>query len=151
MTRRRFLKGATMLAVAVALPTFAAAPSPEVQVFKSPYCGCCGAWIDHMRAAGFLVKVTEVADTTAARKRLGMPDRFGSCHTATVQGYVLEGHVPAAEVRRLLSTRPKALGLAVPAMPPGAPGMEAGSRKDPYQVLLVDASGGSTVFASYPK
>jgi len=151
MNRRRFLNNAAMLVAAVALPTFAAARSPEVQVFKSPYCGCCGAWVDHMRAAGFAVNVTEVADTTAARKRLGVPDRFGSCHTATVEGYVLEGHVPAPEVRRLLSTRPKAVGLAVPSMPPGSPGMEAGARKDPYQVLLVDASGGATVFASYPK
>lgn len=80
-----------------------------------------------------------------------MPDRFGSCHTATVEGYVLEGHVPALEVRRLLSTKPKAVGLAVPSIPPGSPGMEVGARKDPYQVLLVDASGDSTVFASYPK
>lgn len=151
MTRRRFLKSATLLVAAVALTTLAAAQGPEVQVFKSPYCGCCGAWVDHMRAAGFAVKVTEVADTTAARKRLGMPDRFGSCHTATVEGYVVEGHVPALEVKRLLSTKPKAVGLAVPSMPPGSPGMEVGARKDPYQVLLVDASGDSTVFASYPK
>lgn len=151
MTRRRFLKSATLLVAAVALTTLAAAQGPEVQVFKSPYCGCCGAWVEHMRAAGFAVKVTEVADTTAARKRLGMPDRFGSCHTATVGGYVLEGHVPAAEVRRLLSAKPKAVGLAVPSMPPGSPGMQVDARKDPYQVLLVDSSGGSTVFASYPK
>jgi hypothetical protein len=77
--------------------------SDQVQVFKSPTCGCCGAWVEHMRAAGFTVKVTEVDDTTAERKRLGLPDRYGSCHTATVAGYVLEGHVPAAEVKRLLA------------------------------------------------
>jgi hypothetical protein len=104
-----------------------------------------------MRAAGFVVKVTEVTDTTAARKRLGMPERFGSCHTAAVDGYLLEGHVPATEVKRLPATRPKAVGLAVPSMLPGSPGMEVGRRNDPYQVLLADASRKSSVFASYPR
>ncbi len=104
-----------------------------------------------MRAAGFAVKVTEVTDTAAARKRLGLADRYASCHTATVAGYVLEGHVPAAEVKRLLAAKPKALGLAVPGMPLSAPGMDVPGRRDPYQVLLVDASGLSSVFANYPK
>ena len=80
-----------------------------------------------------------------------MPDRFGSCHTAIVGGYVLEGHVPAIDVKRMLATMPSAIGLAVPGMPPGSPGMEVGSRKDPYQVLLVDRSGQPSVFATYPK
>lgn len=91
-----------------------------------------------MKAAGFAVKVTEVDNTTAARKRLGMPDAFGSCHTATVDGYVLEGHVPAKEVKRLLVAKPAAVGLAVPGMPPGSPGMEAGTRQDPYKVFLIN-------------
>ena len=157
MNRRRFFKSAGALAALSALPmlpampAFAAPPGTEVQVFKSPTCGCCGSWVEHMRAAGFTVKVTEVDDTTATRKRLGLPDRYGSCHTATVGGYVLEGHVPAAEVKRLLAAKPKAIGLAVPGMPPSAPGMDVPGRKDPYQVLLVDASGQSTVFANYPK
>ena len=80
-----------------------------------------------------------------------MPDRFGSCHTATVAGYVLEGHVPATEVKRLLAAKPKAIGLAVPSMPVGSPGMEMGARKDPYQVVLVDLSGQASVHASYPQ
>lgn len=151
MKRRPFLNGAGALAAFAALPTLATLTPMEVQVFKSPYCGCCGAWIDHMRSAGFAIKVTEVDDTTAARKRLGMPERFGSCHTAAVDGYVLEGHVPATEVKRLVATRPKAIGLAVPSMPPGSPGMEAAGRKVPYQVLLVDLSGRASVYASYPK
>ncbi len=157
MNRRRFFKSAGALAALSAAPilpamrAFAAPAAPEIQVFKSPTCGCCGSWVEHMRAAGFTVKVTEVDDTTAARKRLGLPDRYGSCHTATVGGYVLEGHVPAAEVKRLLAAKPKAIGLAVPGMPPSAPGMDVPGRKDPYQVLLVDASGQSTVFANYPK
>ena len=151
MNRRRFFKSAAALAALSALPAFAALAGPEVQVFKSPSCGCCGSWVEHMRTAGFMVKVTEVNDTTAARKRLGLPDRYGSCHTATVGGYVLEGHVPAAEVKRLLASKPKAIGLAVPGMPPSAPGMDVPGRKDPYEVLLVDTSGQSTVFANYPK
>jgi hypothetical protein len=151
MKRRHFFFGVSALTAISALPVRAAPSAPEVQVFKSPSCGCCGAWIEHMRSAGFAVKVTEVTDTTAARKRLGLPERFGSCHTATIGAYVLEGHVPAADVKRLLATKPKALGLAVPGMPPSAPGMDVPGRRDPYQVLLVDASGKSSVFASYPK
>lgn len=151
MNRRTFLGGAGVLAAFAALPTLAAPTPLEVQVFKSPYCGCCGGWIKHMEAAGFAIRVTEVTDTTAARKSLGLPDRFGSCHTATVGGYVLEGHVPAAEVKRLLATKPKAIGLAVPGMPPASPGMDTPGRKDPYQVLLVDSSGQSSVWANYPK
>ena len=150
--KRRIALGAL---VALSLPTVAlaapAAQRPQVDVFKSPYCGCCGAWIEHMKAAGFSVKATDVDDTSAVRGRLGMPDRFGSCHTALVEGYVLEGHVPAVEVKRLLAQRPKALGLAVPGMPSGSPGMEVGTRQDPYDVFLIDRSGGARVFAHYPK
>lgn len=149
MNRRHFLSRSAALSAFAPLAALAAAP-PTVQVFKSKACGCCGAWVEHMRSAGFMVTVNDVDDTTAARQRLGMPDRFGSCHTATVGGYVLEGHVPAAEVKRLLATKPKAIGLAVPSMPPGSPGMEMAGRKDPYQVLLVDLSGRASSYANYP-
>lgn len=148
MNRRHFLCAAALTALS-GLPAWGT-KLPEVHVFKSRTCGCCGAWVAHLQSAGFAAKVTEVDDTTAARKRLGMPDRFGSCHTATVGGYVLEGHVPAADVKRLLATQPRALGLAVPGMPPSAPGMDVPGRKDPYQVLLVDVAGRASVFASYP-
>ena len=151
MKRRLFLNTSGALAVLATLPTRAIEPSKVVQVFKSATCGCCGNWVNHMRSAGFTVQVTDVTDTTAARKRLGMPDRFGSCHTATVDGYAIEGHGPATEVKRLLNLKTKAIGLAVPGMPPGSPGMEVRARRDPYQVLLIDASGQSSVFASYPK
>lgn len=151
MKRRRILSIACGAAALAILPAVAATALPRVEVFKSPYCECCGAWVEHMKAAGFDVKVTLVNDTTAARKRLGMPDRFGSCHTATVSGYVLEGHVPAVEVKRMLAARPAAVGLAVPGMPPGSPGMEVGTRQDPYRVFLIDRRGNETVFASYPK
>ena len=148
---RHALGGLTATALCGAVGARAAAPAlPEVEVFRSASCGCCGAWVDHLRQAGFPVKETLVGDTTAARQRLGMPDRFGSCHTATVAGYVLEGHVPAPEVRRLLALRPRALGLAVPGMPPSAPGMDVPGRHDPYEVLLVERSGAAQVFARHP-
>lgn len=150
--RRTLLAGLAGAAAVMAWPARgASAALPRIEVFKSPDCGCCTAWVDHLKAAGFGVKVTSVDDTTAARRRFGMPDDFGSCHTATVGGYVLEGHVPAADVRRLLALRPAAVGLAVPGMPVGSPGMEVGARKDAYQVFLVDRAGKPTVFASYPK
>lgn len=123
---------------------------PPVEVFKSPTCGCCGAWIAHLEREGFTVKVTEMADVGVARARLGMPDALASCHTATVAGYVLEGHVPAREVKKLLVDKPAALGLAVPGMPLGSPGMEMGKRQAAYEVLLVSRDGKSAPFASYP-
>jgi hypothetical protein len=103
-----------------------------------------------MKSAGFAVRVVEVNNAAVERSRLGMPDWYASCHTATIGGYVLEGHVPAAEVKRLLAAKPKAIGLAVPGMPQSAPGMDVPGRKDLYQVMLVDTAGGSTVFAKYP-
>jgi hypothetical protein len=150
MKRRHILTALAAGAAAAAMPAFAANQLPLVEVFKTPTCGCCGAWVDHLRAAGFPVKVVEVDDTTATRKRHGLPERFGSCHTGIVNGYVVEGHVPAAEVKRLLATKPAVIGLAVPGMPVGSPGMEYGDRKDPYDVFLIDKSGRETVFAHYP-
>src|SRR5689334_16881088 len=117
MNRRNVLSAIAGAAAWAAIPVSAATLTP-VEVFKNPACGCCGAWAEHMMAAGFAVKVTMVDDTTAVRKRLGMPDAFGSCHTAVVAGYVLEGHVPANEVKRLLAAKPAAIGLAAPGMPP---------------------------------
>lgn len=119
-----------------------------VEVFKSPHCGCCGKWVEHLRESGFQVQTHEVADVPAARKQLGMPNRLGSCHTAKVGGYVIEGHVPAADIQRLLKEKPKALGLAVPSMPPGSPGMES-PKPIPYETLLVQADGTTGVFARH--
>ncbi len=130
-------------------PAAAAAKTP-IEVYKSPLCGCCDGWVAHLREHGFEVKVHDVEDTGVHRARLGMPERFGSCHTGVVAGYAIEGHVPAAEIRKLLAGKPKAVGLAVPGMPVGSPGMEQGSRVDPYSVLLVRADGGASVFARYP-
>ncbi len=138
------------LIIAVAL--FAAIPlaqaAERVEVFKSPYCGCCEKWVEHMRKAGFDVVTKDVNDVPAARKLAGMPDRFGSCHTAKVGGYVVEGHVPAADVQRLLREKPKAVGLAAPGMPQGSPGMET-NHPQPYDTLLVQADGSYKVFAKH--
>ncbi len=151
MLRRTLLNSAAALAVLAAMPALPSDGTPAVvQVFKSPSCGCCGAWAAHMRSAGFDVRVIDVHSAAVERKRLGMPERFGSCHTATVAGYVLEGHVPASDVKRLLAAKTKAIGLAVPQMPLGSPGMQAGKRNDAYQVLLIDPSGQASTYASYP-
>ena len=127
-----------------------ARPSLELAVYKSPTCGCCGAWVQHMTEAGFQVRVTEVVDPGAARRARGVPDALASCHTAVTGGYVLEGHVPPEDVRRLLAERPVALGLAVPAMPLGSPGMETpDGRREAYETLLVMSNGGTRVFARH--
>jgi hypothetical protein len=126
---------------------------PMVEVWKDPNCGCCKDWVAHLEANGFTVRVFDTGNT-AARKRLGMPDQLGSCHTARVQGYVIEGHVPAKDMQRLLADKPQALGLSVPRMPVGSPGMdgpEYGGRKDPYDVLLVQRDGSTRIYASYNK
>jgi hypothetical protein len=149
MKRRALLTSLAAAAAGLSLPVSAQGALPPVQVFKNPSCGCCGAWVDHMKAAGFSVTVTDVDDTAVARKRYGLPDRLGSCHTAVVAGYVVEGHVPAKDVKKLLAMKPVAIGLAVPGMPVGSPGMEVGSRKDPYQVLLVTKDGRERVFSAY--
>ena len=129
----------------------AAASGPLVEVWKGPSCGCCKDWVRHLEANGFNVKAHDDGNADA-RRRLGMPVDLGSCHTALVGGYAIEGHVPAADIKRLLAERPQAVGLAVPGMPVGSPGMDGpdyGSRRDPYDVLLVAKGGGSTVFRAY--
>jgi hypothetical protein len=151
MNRRNLLSFAVAATAASSLPAVAKASLPQVEVYKNPDCGCCGGWVDHLKASGFPVKVHETPDTGPVRKRYGMPDEFGSCHTGVVAGYALEGHVPAEDVKRLLTRKPAAAGLSVPGMPVGSPGMEAGSRKDAFQVLLIDKAGRSSVFAKYPK
>ncbi len=123
----------------------------SVQVWKDPNCGCCQDWVEHLQKNGFEPIVFDEGNVSA-RARLGMPRQFGSCHTALVQGYVIEGHVPAADVKRLLDERPSALGLAVPGMPVGSPGMDGavyGGRRDPYDVLLIQRNGAQSVFSTY--
>jgi len=120
----------------------------RVEVYKSPSCECCGRWIDHMQKNGFKVDAHVVDDVPAARKKLGMPDKLGSCHTSKIGNYVVEGHVPAQDIQRLLKEKPKAIGLAVPAMPAGAPGMDIPD-SPPYETLLVQTDGSTRVFAKH--
>jgi hypothetical protein len=152
MQRRLFIQSLAATASTSALPLLAQTAKPQVEVWKDPSCGCCKDWIAHMQSSGFAVKSHD-SGNTAARARLGhAAKRYGSCHTALVGGYVVEGHVPASDVKRLLKERPKALGLAVPGMPVGSPGMdgpEYGGRKDRYDVLLVQADGSSRTFSRY--
>lgn len=151
-TTRRFALLAGLLLGPRSL--LAAEPRPALEVWKTATCGCCKDWIRHLQIHGIEVTAHDVSETARRemRQRMGLADAFGSCHTARVGGYVVEGHVPARDIFRLLRERPAALGLAVPGMPVGAPGMdgpEYGGQKDPYSVLLVQRSGASTVYHAY--
>jgi hypothetical protein len=124
--------------------------APVVQVFKSPSCGCCAKWIEHMRTSGFDVRATNVDDMTAVKTSYRVPEQLQSCHTATVDGYAIEGHVPAWDVRRVLKERPRIAGIAVPGMPVGSPGMETpGTKPQPFNVMSFDGHGKTSVFAKY--
>ena len=152
-TRRRLVAGLIYGAAGLAVvPTRGVAANPmQVRVYKSPTCGCCVDWIKHLEAEGFSVTSFDEGNAEA-RRRLGMPVRFGSCHTAEVGGYAIEGHVPAREIHRLLDEAPQAIGLSVPAMPRGSPGMDGpayGGVRDPYDVLLIDPEGNPRVYQSY--
>ena len=151
--RTLLLRAAPLLALAstAAWPLAASAAAPMVEIWKDPNCGCCQDWVKHLNANGFATRVHDDGND-AARTRLGVPAKLGSCHTGMVGGYALEGHVPAREVHRLLREKPKAIGLAVPGLPIGSPGMDGaayGDRRDPYDVLLVLAGGASRVYQSY--
>ena len=126
-----------------------AAGLPVVDVYKSPSCGCCNDWIKHLEANGFKVRAHDTDDVVMHKYRLGVPPGYGSCHTAQMGGYLVEGHVPVREIKRLLKEKPKARGLTVPGMPIGSPGMEQGARRDPYEVLLVLPDGGIRTYAHY--
>lgn len=127
------------------------APRPGVvQVFKSPTCGCCNEWVKHLEANGYTVEVQDRADMAAVKRELGLPGEMASCHTARIDGYVIEGHVPADDIDQLLAERPDVKGLAVPGMPVGSPGMEVeGQPADPYDVIAFDAAGRASVYSSY--
>ena len=144
----RHILARAALAGLLGVPLVASAALPVIEVYKSAQCGCCSAWVDHLKASGFTVKAINVANPSDYRAKGRIPDALGSCHTGMVNGYAIEGHVPASDIKRLLAEKPKAAGLAVPAMPLGSPGME-GPRKDPYDVLLVRANGSTTVYKHY--
>ena len=150
-SRRR----AVAAVAAFMLPRFAWSQSAgaEIEVWKSPSCGCCKDWITHLEKAGFRVKTHETGNN-AIRAQLRMPAKYGSCHTGKISGYAIEGHVPASDIQRLLREKPAAVGLSVPNMPVGSPGMDGpayGNQQDPYDVLLVQTDGSAKVYASYGK
>ncbi|MGH9253894.1 MAG: DUF411 domain-containing protein [Vicinamibacterales bacterium] len=150
MTRRVFA-GALLAALMVATgPGLAQRPVPTVQVYKSPTCGCCANWVKHLQQHGFRTQVTETDNVADIKAQHRIPARVQSCHTAVVDGYVLEGHVPAADVQRLLKERPAVVGLAVPGMPIGSPGMEVPNMKpQAYDVVAFDKQGALKVYASH--
>jgi hypothetical protein len=141
LTRRGFLVGATVTMMDPLTAQELVAPA-VMRVSKAPNCGCCSGWVEHIQAAGFQTLVIEMNDLAPLKARLKVPSRLASCHTAEIGGFVIEGHVPAAAIRRLLSERPAAIGLAVPGMPVGSPGMEvSGAADEPYEVMLFGPSG----------
>ena len=156
-SRRAFARATVGLAGMASLGFFqigmAANEANLVTVWKTPTCGCCKDWVIHLRKEGFTVVSNDVPDTAPIRQKLGLPAKYGSCHTAQVGGYVLEGHVPAREVKRLLREKPVAVGLAVPGMPVGSPGMEMKGEmlgvRDAFEVVLVTRDGSSRVYESY--
>ena len=146
LNRRMLLAGLPLLFVAARA---GAQAGPAIHVVKTPTCGCCSDWVTHLRQAGFRVTVANVPDVTPTARRLGVPDDLRSCHTASVGGYAIEGHVPAADIRRLLRERPAASGLAVPGMPMGSPGLEHGGPRQAYQTILFTRAGRRSVFARH--
>jgi hypothetical protein len=136
---------ASLSAISTAEPA-----QPELIVHKSASCGCCKVWVEHMRQHGFTAVVNDTENLSPIKEQVGVPYAMGSCHTAQVGGYFIEGHVPAEQVLRLLKEKPQAKGLTVPGMPVGSPGMEQGDVKEPYDVHLVHLDGTTSVYASYP-
>lgn len=132
------------------LGAWRASAQGPMTVYKDPTCGCCANWVEHMRREGFAATVTDVRDMAAIKDKYGVPAQARSCHTAVVGNYVIEGHVPAVDVKRLLKERPTAVGLAVPGMPIGSPGMEvAGTAPQAYNVILIDQIGQTRVFSRH--
>jgi hypothetical protein len=141
---------AVVPAVVPAAPPGTTAPAQfQAEVWKTPYCGCCKGWVKHLQDSGFAVVAHDVPDTAPKRAELGIPEKLGSCHSARIGGYAIEGHVPAADIKRLLAEKPDAVGLAVPGMPIGSPGMEQGDQRDKYDVLLVRRGGQTSVYSSH--
>lgn len=145
------LAAAGALALLLSSPILADQKPGEIEVWKSASCGCCGLWVEHLRNAGYTVKTNDTALGILAKlkRQAGLGEDLQSCHTAKTGGYVIEGHVPAEDVARLLREKPDAVGLTVPGMPPGSPGMDTGSDKEPYEVLLVKKDGSTEVFARH--
>lgn len=147
MNRKQFLY--SLLGTSLFAACGSAQADTKMIVYKTSTCGCCGKWVEHLQSNGFEVDVREVNDIVTEGRRLGVPDNLRSCHTGSIGGYAVEGHVPAVDIKRLLAEEPDAKGLAVPGMPIGSPGMENGSYVERYSVLLFNADGTSEVYSTY--
>jgi hypothetical protein len=148
----------TRVLLLLSLITFGLAPASaadtaasSIEVWKSATCECCGAWVKHLEANGFTVKVNATDPSTLAslKRQAGIGDKLASCHTAKIDGYIIEGHVPGTDIKRLVAEHPDAIGLTVPGMPVGSPGMEQGTEFEPYDVLLIKKDGATETFASH--
>lgn len=149
MKRLKFMLGALLLSTSLVTPAEEVMSDKEMTVYRSPTCGCCGKWIEHIKQNHFVVKDIVSDDMQAIKQKLGVPEKLASCHTAVVDGYVIEGHVPAADIEKLLQTKPKVTGISAPGMPMGSPGMEMGGRQDDYAVVSFDNAGNVKVFAEH--
>lgn len=150
LSRRALVQSIALIAAGAAVSPARAATMPTMVVHRDPGCGCCEAWFAQARARGFAATLVNEADMTAIKSRLGVPAQLASCHTAVVGGYVVEGHVPLADIERLLAERPRLRGLAVPGMPVGAPGMEVpGQRAQPFQVIAFAADGRRSIWSRH--
>ncbi len=154
-SRRSFLiNGGVLITTGVLLGTIAACqaqtpPDNAMVVYKTPTCGCCTAWVEHVTAAGFKPRIVEMADLTPVRKQLNAPDELASCHIAVISRYIVEGHVPADAIRKLIAEKPDAIGIFVPGMPLGSPGMEGPYGSQPFDVILLRRDGAREIFARF--
>ena len=155
MTTRSLLRVASLAGLAALASGYAPArhhaesAAHTITVFKDANCGCCKSWIEHLQKHSFTVIARDTADLSGIKRTARLPERLGSCHTGFVNGYVVEGHVPAADILRMVKEKPKIAGLSVPGMPLGSPGMEVGSRKDPYDVIAFNRDGTTRVYAKH--
>jgi hypothetical protein len=140
-----------LLAAVLVIGATALVRAADMEVYRSEDCSCCGKWAEYLKKNGFKVRLHNMSSSRldAIKTEARIPDKLASCHTGKIEGYVIEGHVPAEDIKRLLAERPKAVGLVVPGMPIGSPGMEVGSRKEPYEVLLLKEDGSTEVFAKH--
>lgn len=149
MKSLKMILGVMLLMGAISGQAQEAVADKEMTVYRSPTCGCCGKWIEHVKQNHFAIKDIVSDDMQAIKKKYGVPENLASCHTAIVDGYVIEGHVPAADIEKLLQTKPKVIGISAPGMPMGSPGMEMGGRADDYDVVSFDSAGSVQVFSAH--
>lgn len=149
MKRVKMLLSAVLLASSIGVQAEQATADKEITVYRSPTCSCCGKWIEHVKQSHFVIKDIISDDMQAIKQKYGVPAKLASCHTAIVDGYVVEGHVPAADIEKLLETKPDVVGISAPGMPMGSPGMEMGARADDFDVMSFDKAGNVQVFAEH--